>query len=854
MRWAAAVLSAGLLELPFPLAAPMPPWRSVFAWFGLAPLIWAVIRTSEDEDRPLRRSFLVAYVCGVLWYMGNCYWIYATMNLHGGLPPVVSALLLVAFSLVLGGYFGLFGLGLAVVRRRLGLGWALAAAPFIWVTTELAGARITSVPWDQLGYSQVDNGFLTALAPWTGVYGISFVLVAINAVCAAILMGRFGFYARGLRPALLRLVCFGGLVVLAGGFSYVARENAPTSATAVLVQPNLDVTADNDWNGPDWDAHIAQFVKLAGEECKTYIAGIPQTGASNGEIQCPPWPTHPDLVAWPEAPAPFIQPDAKFQQAAAQVARSVQAPLVVGGIGTEFAGGEEGWRDYNSAMLFRADGSFQGRYDKIHLVPFGEYIPFKDLLTFAHKLTGRVSSFSRGRDRMVFHIADQKGGLHRYGFLICYEAVFADEVREFARNGAEVLVNISDDGWYGDTSAPWQHLNMARMRAIENRRWLLRDTNNGVTAAIDPYGRVRQSIPRHAVDALPAQYGFRDDVTFYTQHGDVFGWCCAVLAAGFVGLSFRDRVGMRKKIAVWWLAAVMSLGVAASGTLCAGQTSNGASSISGAAANDLWPDVNINTLVLDKQGVPQKIAEQDFHLFEDGTERPLRFQGSQDSPVSLALMIDSSGSVLKHKDAIVSAVKAIVNGMPDGSEVMAVLFTDKAFLDLPFTPVNKVDFSFLDRLQARGPTRLYDAVFATEDHIVAQAKYPRRALVILSDGEDNASHVSRRAAFWKLEQLGAPVVYACRLSKASLLVPNDSAVGRINMKFMGKEGGGADFSLDPDPESTAAQIAKAIRSQYVLRFTTARPARDGKARKITVRLPVKDVQIHALPVYFAPAK
>ena len=143
-----------------------------------------------------------------------------------------------------------------------------------------------------------------------------------------------------------------------------------------------------------------------------------------------------------------------------------------------------------------------GRYDKIHLVPFGEYIPFQNLLIFAHKLTGRVSAFTRGDERKVFLLL--RTAAHRYGVFICYEAVFADEVRQFAQLGAEVLVNISDDGWYGDTSAPWQHLNMARMRAIENRRWILRDTNNGVTAVIDPYGRVRQSIPRHQVDALPA--------------------------------------------------------------------------------------------------------------------------------------------------------------------------------------------------------------------------------------------------------------------------------------------------------------------------------------------------------------
>jgi len=133
---------------------------------------------------------------------------------------------------------------------------------------------------------------------------------------------------------------------------------------------------------------------------------------------------------------------------------------------------------------------------------------------------------------------------------ICYEAVFADEVRQFAQLGAEVLVNISDDGWYGDTSAPWQHLNMARMRAVENRRWILRDTNNGVTAAIDPYGRVRQSIPRHVEEALPAQYGFNSDTTFYTEHGDVFGWACAILglvAAGWAGRRTLSE-SLRRKV------------------------------------------------------------------------------------------------------------------------------------------------------------------------------------------------------------------------------------------------------------------------------------------------------------------
>jgi apolipoprotein N-acyltransferase len=218
---------------------------------------------------------------------------------------------------------------------------------------------------------------------------------------------------------------------------------------------------------------------------------------------------------------------------------------VVGGVGVDYSVEEQAWHDYNSAIIVGADGARVGRYDKIHLVPFGEYIPFKNLLFFAHKLTGRVSEFTRGDERKVFRL-----GGHRYGVFICYEAVFADEVRQFARLGAEVLVNVSDDGWYGDTSAPWQHLNMARMRAIENRRWLLRDTNNGITAVIDPYGRVRQSIPRHQTDALPAQFGFRDDVTFYTAHGDVFAWACAILALGIVGGALKACLRRKPQIKV----------------------------------------------------------------------------------------------------------------------------------------------------------------------------------------------------------------------------------------------------------------------------------------------------------------
>ncbi len=227
-----------------------------------------------------------------------------------------------------------------------------------------------------------------------------------------------------------------------------------------------------------------------------------------------------------------------------QLAITTRSPLIIGGVGMEETPNE--LHEFNSGMVFDQNGNPQGRYDKIHLVPYGEFIPYRDFFFFAKKLTHKVDDLSRGTDRKTFLIADRNGQNHRYGIFICYESVFADEIRQFAKNGAEVFVNISDDGWYGDTSAPWQHLNMARMRAIENRRWLLRDTNNGVTAVIDPYGRVRQSIPRHTVGALVAQYGFNSEITFYTRHGDVFAWLCAILSLGFVLRAVTARSSSRQ--------------------------------------------------------------------------------------------------------------------------------------------------------------------------------------------------------------------------------------------------------------------------------------------------------------------
>jgi apolipoprotein N-acyltransferase len=397
---------------------------------------------------------------------------------------------------------------------------------------EFCLARVPGFPWDLLGYSQLDNGLLMRLAPWTGVYGVSFVVAAVNAFMAAKPPKReILSNLKGASKAVLDYgTRFAALAVVVAACIQVPVGRPGATATAVLVQPNLDVDSDDVWVGADWDRHISEYEQLGAQSCKSYLAGLPVAGAATVNPPCATPIAAPSLVIMPESPAPFRDADPRFQTAMAAIAAADQAPLIVGAVGMDENPGAQKFDIYNSAVVVARDGHFVGRYDKIHLVPFGEYVPFRKLLFFVRQVTQTLTDMSTGTERKVFRVAGSDGDAHHYGIFICYESVFGDEVRQFARLGAEVFVNISDDGWYGDTSAPWQHLNMARMRAIENRRWILRDTNNGVTASIDPYGTVRQSIPRHAVDALAAQYGFNSELTFYTEHGDWVAEVCAILS------------------------------------------------------------------------------------------------------------------------------------------------------------------------------------------------------------------------------------------------------------------------------------------------------------------------------------
>ncbi len=537
--WLLVLLSAGLQIAIFPL-----PNLYFLGWAAVAPLLIALLRAREPHTLQLQagvkllparpaQAFLLAYACGILWYAGTCYWIYHTMRQYGGVGTLAALGLLFLFCLYLAIYHGVFGLLISLLASR-GEGTnpfsrrALLLAPPAWVAVELARTRITGFPWDLLGITQVDNIPLAHIATLTGVYGLSFEIMVVNTALAAAFVIRSERGQRSKRKPLLLATAAAVIVLQAGRL--ISPPALPTDNTARLVQQNIPVLQGGDWTKEYFEGTLRD------------LSGISLNAPSPNQSSGSSAPSmHPDLIVWPESPAPFYTSDPAFRETVSNIAREAQTWMLVGSLGIRNAGEtpEHATRLYNSASLVNPGGEWVGRYDKMHLVPFGEYVPFKRVFGFAGGLTQEVGDFSPGTSRAPL----QAGG--KLGVFICYESIFPDEIRQLAANGAQVFVNISNDGWYGDSGAYAQHLKQARMRAVENDRWLLRDTNTGVTASIDPYGRVVSSLPRKLRSALDAPYALTNVTTFYTRHGDWFAYLCAIISLAGLPLNFRSRPGQK---------------------------------------------------------------------------------------------------------------------------------------------------------------------------------------------------------------------------------------------------------------------------------------------------------------------
>jgi apolipoprotein N-acyltransferase len=495
VRYAASGFSGLLLFASFPLLN----WN-ILVWVACLPLLMALVVETRWSQ-----GFWLGYLAGAVFLSGSCYWFVNVMQGYGNLNPVVAAGVLLLFVLVFSTFYGLFGLFEAALARR-SIGAALILSPFLWVALELARTYlVTGFPWNLLGYAVRPEG-LQQMASVTAVYGLSFLAIATSALIS------WGMLDRGRSAALIPLAIW--VAVLFAG-NWLLEPPAPRTEPnlALLVQPNIPLgeaamDAWVPWTNP------APLESLVSDSLEA-------TREAGARAAAPP------LLVWPETSAPFLfGRDPVFRGALESMAKQAGAYVISGTV--TFLGPESS-RPQNSAVLLGPSGDLLLHYAKIHLVPFGEYVPWWAFPGKVGKITAEVGDFVPGK---FVEVAKTPEGA--IGIFICYEAIFPQLVRKFAANGAGVLVNISDDGWYGDSSAPFQHFEMARFRAIENGRFVLRGTNDGITAIIDPYGRVRKEIPRKQFGILTGHFRYLTKKTFYTEYGDVFAWLCVAVAAGIV--------------------------------------------------------------------------------------------------------------------------------------------------------------------------------------------------------------------------------------------------------------------------------------------------------------------------------
>ncbi len=479
LTWALALLTAAFLIFLFPN------FNATFlAPFALTPLLLAVSR----EPRPWMR-FLLGWAAGVAYWFGVCYWIQFVLEHYGGMGRWGGWGTFLLFCVLKAIHLGIFSMLAAVLLRHW---YAIPAIAALWTGIERTHAD-AGFAWLALGNAGIDMPAPLRLAPLVGVYGLSFVFAGLSVALALAILRRP-------RKQLLWAALFAIPLFLPA-----LPAPAAGNETAVVVQPNLN--EDQEWS------------PVTAEMMHERLIDLSLTAAKHST---------PRLIVWPEAPGPFyFYRDPMFRAQAEMLARQARAYFLFGSVAHTPKG-----EPLNSAVMLTPDGRLAGRYDKIHLVPFGEFVPA--IFSFVNRITPEAGDFVPGTKRVLFNVAG-----HKLGAFICYESAFPDEVRKFARDGAEFLVNISNDGYFGHSAARYQHLSLVRMRAAENRRWIVRATNDGISVAIDPAGRINDRLPAFEEKVGRMHYSDVDSETMYTRAGDWFAWSC--LGGGILALVFSQR-------------------------------------------------------------------------------------------------------------------------------------------------------------------------------------------------------------------------------------------------------------------------------------------------------------------------
>jgi apolipoprotein N-acyltransferase len=502
MSWptslAFALTSGCLLALAFPKID-----LSFFAWVGFIPLLWLI------QEQTLKRAFLLGWIAGMGFYLCTVYWVVHTIGLYSNIPPLVAVGPLLMMCTILSSYTGLFAAGLRFARQRGGS--ILLLGPALWVTCEwLRSFFFIGFPWVNLGYSQHQHLNLIQFVEFTSVYGLSALVIFVNLILFAC------WNSTNRRRVQLLAIAAVVLISLSAWGSWRRSQIAALPSAhhlrVGLIQGNIP--QDSKWSPNAQEETMNRYERLTREAVAR--------GAT--------------LVIWPETAAPFFfqaetLPDAAYRERLRQFAVAIKTPILFGSPAFKLNGVQISL--FNRAYLLSPSGETLDSYDKIQLVPFGEYIPFHRLLFFLDKLVVGIGDFAAGTEQTVFSLPQAK-----FSVLICYEGIFPSLTRGFVSRGAELLVNITNDAWFGRTSAPYQHLVMEAIRAVENRVPLVRAANTGFSAVVDIDGRIRSRTNLYETALLVEDLSWPQVISFYTRYGNVFVWLCVVATSLMLGYCY----------------------------------------------------------------------------------------------------------------------------------------------------------------------------------------------------------------------------------------------------------------------------------------------------------------------------
>lgn len=502
-----ALISSLLLILSFPDFNLWP-----LAWVALVPVLVLVARGPMPG-----KAFLLGWLAGTVFFYGSCHWLTYSMIHYGGIPRWVAYLLLLPGALILGFFPGVFALVLARAIEKWGI-QVLLVAPFVWSALEWARLSLTGQLWNAIGYSQAYQPMVIQSARWGGVYAVGFLVVAVNAALALLVLKR-NAKAAVVAGAVVASVAILGIV------SYVTSpaENSDGNSGGNSGTPDVRVVALQP-NVPMNPVKSADELRELRSRHVAMSENALKQLANDGT---------PRLVIWPESPMNFSYGgDAQFRGLVAHFATVNQTSVLFNSL-------EPATNDglLNSAVLVNQQGSLIAQYDKIRLLPFGEYVPLPRWLPGANLIGAIVGDFTPGTNYALMPV-----GTSRAGVFICIESAYPDIARRFTAEGADVLINISNDGYLGPTAVMRQHLANAVFRAVENNRPLLRVTNTGITAYITASGQVKDGTSGFQADVRTWTIDRRDSAnTFYSSHGDLFVGANATLTLLLFAASFNVR-------------------------------------------------------------------------------------------------------------------------------------------------------------------------------------------------------------------------------------------------------------------------------------------------------------------------